>query len=92
MKCNDIVKSSSFEINYKKEIVKFKEKIFKKNKMGLREFAITVLQIEPISSEIIAMYIGKMGFDVYNKNERFNIVFTKKKKNGIKGKIEVNEK
>ena len=93
MKCNkDNKNSSSFEVNYKKECVVFKENIFEKKKMGLKEFAITVLQIEPISTEVVAMYIGKLGFDVYNSKGKFNIMFCKKTKNGIKGIIEVNEK
>ena len=79
-------------INYNKEIVKFKDKVFDKNKMGLKEFAITVLQIEPISIEIIAMYIGKLGFDVHNCNGKYSVVVTKKIKNGIKGRLVVNEK
>ena len=81
--------SSAFEINYKKECVVFKEKIFDKKKMGLKEFALTILQIEPISVEVIAVYVGKLGFDIYKKTGRFNIVFQKKTKNGIKGTIEI---
>ena len=54
--------------------------------MSLKEFAITVLQIEPVSTEVIAMYIGKLGFDTYNKG-KYEIEVLKKKKNGIKGKI-----
>ncbi len=92
MKCKGNVKSSTFQIDYKKGTVKFKGDVFSKNKMSLKEFAITVLQIEPISTEVIAVYIGKLGFDVYNSKGSFNIVFNKKKRNGIKGKIEVNEK
>lgn len=89
MKCKEN-KGSTFEIDYKKELVSFKEKIFEKKKMGLKEFALTILQIEPVSTEIVAMYIGKLGFDTYNKG-KFNIVFTKKTKKGIKGKIEIHE-
>ena len=81
MKCKEKIKSSSFEINYKKECVIFKDNIFEKKKMGLKEFAITILQIEPISTEVVAMYIGKLGFDVYNDNGKFKVLFTKKKKN-----------
>lgn len=93
MKCKQGLKSSSFKINYSKEVVKFKDKIFDKKKMGLKEFAIAVLQIEPVSIEIIAMYIGKLGFDVHNNcNGKYSIVVTKKIKNGIKGRILVNEK
>ena len=60
--------------------------------MGLKEFALTVLQIEPISTEVVAMYIGKLGFDVYNSKGKFNVMFNKKTKKGIKGIIDVNEK
>ena len=90
MKCNELVNSSSFKINYNKEIVKFKNNIFDKKKMGLKEFAITVLQIEPTSIEIVAMYIGKLGFDVYNTKGKFSIMFKKKTRNGIKGCIVIN--
>jgi len=83
---NEELKNSLFEINYKKGIVKLDKYIFKKKKMSLKEFAITVLQIEPVSTEVIAMYIGKLGFDTYNKG-KYEIEVLKKKKNGIKGKI-----
>lgn len=78
--------NSSFEINYKKGIVKLDKNVFQKKKMSLKEFAISVLQIEPVSTEVIAMYIGKLGFDIYNKG-KYDIIVTKKKKDGIKGKI-----
>jgi len=91
MKCNKDILNTSFKIDYKKELVNFKGKIFGKKKMGLKEFAITILQIEPVSKEIIAMYIGKLGFDVYNKSGKFSIIVTKKTKNGIKGNIDYNE-
>jgi len=90
MRCKE-KNSSIFEIDYKKELVSFKEKIFEKKKMGLKEFALTILLIEPISTEVVAMYIGKLGFDTYNKKGKFNVVFTKKTKKGIKGKIEIHE-
>ena len=54
--------------------------------MSLKEFAISILQIEPVSTEVIAVYIGKLGFDIYNKG-KYDIEILKKKKNGIKGKI-----
>lgn len=92
MKCSEEVFSSSFKIDYKKEMVKFKENVFDKKRMGLKEFAITVLQIEPVSIEIIAMYIGKLGFDVYNTRGKFSIMFSKKTRKGIKGRILLNEK
>lgn len=92
MKCNnnDVLKSI-FVINYKNRIVKFKPKILNKKEMGLKEFAVTILGIEPLSTEIIAMYIGKMGYDTYNKGS-FNITIVKKVRNGIKGIIKVNER
>ena len=77
----------SFKINYKKEYVKYNKTIFGKKKMSLKEFAITILQIEPISSEIIAMYIGKQAFDVYNKNSLCEMMISKKKKNIVKGNL-----
>ena len=92
MSSSNSLNQSSFEINYKKEEVKFKEKIFEKKKMGLKEFAITILQIEPISIEVVAMYIGKLGFDVYNNTGKYSIMFKKKKRNGIKGCIVINER
>ena len=82
---------STFVIDYKREKVKFGSKIFDKKKMGLKEFAILILEIDPISVEIIAMYIGKLGFDTYNKTN-YNITINKKTKNGIKGIIEINKK
>lgn len=80
------LKTSIFEVNYKKGIVKVDKKVFSKSKMSLKEFAISVLQIEPVSTEVIAMYIGKLGFDVYNKG-KYDVEIVKKTKNGIKGKI-----
>ena len=92
MKCNkQEVNSTLFTINYKKELVKFKTDLFSKRKMNLNEFAIVVLGINPISTEIIAMYIGKMGFDTYNKG-LYDITITKKNRNGIQGRIRYNEK
>lgn len=80
------IKTSIFEVNYKKEIVKVDKKMFSKKKMSLKEFAISVLQIEPVSTEVIAMYIGKLGFDIYNKGQ-YDVEIIKKMKNGIKGKL-----
>jgi hypothetical protein len=65
--------------------------MFSRNFMGLKEFAITVLGIDPISVEIIALYIGKKGFDTYNKGI-YTITILKKTKDGIKGIIEINKK
>lgn len=90
MKCKELVNSTSFKINYNKETVRFKENIFQKKKMGLKEFAITVLQIEPVSIEIVAMYIGKLGFDMYNTNGKYSVMIKKKIRNGIKGFIVIN--
>lgn len=92
MKCNkEENKCSTFVINYKTEKVKFNPKMFSKSKMSLKEFALVALGIDPISTEIIAMYIGKLGFDTYNKGI-YDITITKKTRNGIKGTIEINDK
>jgi len=91
MKCNEGQTSSLFVVNYKKKTVKFKSKIFNKKEMSLKEFALGVLGIDPISTEIIAMYIGKIGFETYNKGI-YEITITKKTKNGIKGIINFNKK
>ena len=90
MKNNDY-KHMSFKINYLKDTVTFSGNLFNKRKMSLKEFAITVLQIEPVSTEVIAMYIGKLGFDVYKDKDKFRIIFTKKIKNGVKGNIVLKE-
>lgn len=82
-------KCASFVINYKSEKVKFKPKMFSKSKMSLKEFSLVVLGVDPVSTEIIAMYIGKLGFDIYNKGI-YNITLTKKTRNGVKGIIEIN--
>ena len=84
-------KCTAFVINYRNEKVKFKPKMFSKSKMSLKEFALVALGIDPVSTEIIAMYIGKLGFDTYNKGA-YNITIVKKTRNGIKGIIEINEK
>lgn len=91
MKCKKECSSASFVIDYKKEVVKFSNDIFDKKKMGLKEFALTILLIEPVSTEVVAMYIGKLGFDIYNSAGKYQIMFNKKIKNGIKGKIIKNE-
>lgn len=92
MKSNRENINTLFKLNYKKGLVKFKNKIYDKKKMGIKEFAIKILQIEPISTEVIAVYIGKLGFDVYNKKGKFKIMITKKIKDGIKGNIIYDEK
>lgn len=86
MKCNECNQTSLFKINYSKKTVKFNPKISNKKVMSLKEFAIVVLGIEPISTEIIAMYIGKLGYDIYNKG-RYQIKILGKTRNGIKGQI-----
>jgi len=92
MKCNtNEMLSSVFIVNYNKGSVKFKNKIFSKKKMDIREFAIVVLGIHPISTEVIAMYIGKMGFETYNKG-LYEISIIKKTRTGIKGIVKVNKK
>lgn len=92
MKCNKGNKDISlFTINYKKQIVKFKRNVFDKKEMILKEFALTILGIEPISTEVIAMYIGKMGFETYNKGN-YELHLIKKVKNGVKGYLKINTK
>lgn len=86
MKDNEYKQTSLFKINYSKKIVKFNPKISNKKVMSLKEFAIAVLGIEPLSTEIIAMYIGKLGYDTYNKG-KYQIKILGKTRNGIKGEI-----
>lgn len=89
MKCSEN-NSTFFIVNYKKKTVKFKPKLLDKKVMSLKEFALTILGIDPISTEIIAMYIGKLGYDTYKKG-KFNVTIIKKVRNGIKGIINCNE-
>lgn len=89
MKCSEN-NSTFFVVNYKKKTVKFKPKLLDKKVMSLKEFALAVLGIDPISTEIIAMYIGKLGYDTYKKG-KFNVTIIKKVRNGIKGIINCNE-
>ena len=92
MKCTRIEnKCSVFVIDYKKKKVQFSPNMFSKKKMSLKEFALIALGIDPVSTEIVALYIGKLGFDTYNKGI-YNITILKKTRNGIKGIIEINEK
>jgi hypothetical protein len=87
----DNIKKISFSLDYKKEKVVFNRRIQNKRKMSLKEFAITILQIEPVSTEVIAVYIGKLGFEAYKNKSKFNIEILKKTKTGIKGIIEIKE-
>lgn len=92
MKCNNEKSESSlFEIDYRKKYVKFKSNLFTKKKMNLKEFAILVLGIDPVSVEIIALYIGKLGFETYNKGI-YELQIIKKTRKGIKGIIKINRK
>ena len=91
MPINEETISSSFVISYRTKIVKFKPKVLNRRIMTLKEFAMTILGIEPLSTEIIAFYIGKLGFDTYNKG-KYEITITKKTRHGIKGKITYDEK
>ncbi len=91
MKCKDSKQTTAFVINYKKGNVKFKPKLRNKKTMSLKEFSIIVLGIDPFSVEVVAMYVGKLGFDTYNKG-RYEINIIKKTKNGIKGILKDNEK
>lgn len=91
MKCKDNNNQTTiFSIDYKKGIVKFNQKVRNKKVMSLKEFSIIVLGIDPVSVEVVAVYVGKMGFDTYNKG-KYEINFIKKTKNGIKGILKYNE-
>ena len=90
MKCNENQVAAIFVIDYKKNSVKFKPKIRGKKIMSLKEFALIVLGIDPVATEVVAMYIGKLGFDTYNKG-KYEINFIKKTRNGVKGILKYNE-
>jgi len=78
-----------FKIDYQSEIVKFlNATICGKNSMYLKEFAISVLGIEPQSKEFVAAFIGKELTRGYNKTHKFyEIKQVKIKKNYFQGTI-----
>lgn len=81
-----------FKIDYQKEIVKFLNgTINDKNMMYLKEFAISVLGIEPQSKEFVAAFIGKEISTCYNKTHKGYIINQVKiKKNFFEGTIQKN--
>lgn len=79
-----------FRIDYQSEQVKFiNGTINNKTSMYLREFAISVLGIEPDTKEFVAAYIGKEIADSYNKIHKYYIIKqVKSKKNVFEGTIQ----
>lgn len=90
MKCKDGKHATAFCIDYKKGRVKFKQKIRNKKEMSLKEFSIVVLGVDPVSVEVVAMYIGKLGFETYNKG-KYEVSLIKKTRNGVKGILKCND-
>ena len=82
------------KIDYQTEIVKFLNgTICGKAYMYLKEFAISVLGIEPESKEFVAVFIGKEITQAYKKNHKYYILSqTKSKKNIFEGTIQKNYK
>lgn len=82
-------KEIQFKIDYQNEIVKFLNgTINGKTNMYLKEFAISVLGIEPETKEFVAAFIGKEISESYNKKRKFyEIKLLKKKKNMFEGTI-----
>lgn len=79
-----------FKIDYQNEMVKFLNgTINGKTNMYLKEFAISVLGVEPETKEFVAAFIGKEVSESYNKQHKFyKIEVVKKKKNIFEGKIQ----
>ena len=79
-----------FKIDYQSEIVKFLNgTINGKSNMFLKEFAISVLGIEPETKEFVAAFIGKEVSEAYNKNHKFyEIHVIKTKKSIFEGTIQ----
>lgn len=79
-----------FKIDYENEIVKFiNGTIGDKSSMYLKEFAISVLGIEPETKEFVALFIGKEVSNSYNKFHKFYIIKQiKSKKNLFEGTIQ----
>lgn len=78
-----------FKIDYQSETVKFNNgTINGKSSMYLKEFAITVLGIEPETKEFVAAFIGKEIGEAYNKKHKFYLIKQiKSKKNFFDGTI-----
>ena len=79
-----------FKIDYQNEIVKFTNgTINGKNSMYLKEFAISVLGVEPETKEYVAAFIGKEVSESYIKNHKYYIIKQiKSKKNYFEGSIQ----
>ena len=79
-----------FKIDYQTESVKFLNgTINGKNTMYLKEFAITVLGVEPETKEFVAVFIGKEVSESYNKKHKYYIIKqVKAKKNLFEGTIQ----
>lgn len=79
-----------FKIDYQNETVKFSNATIKgKTNMHLREFAISVLGIEPETKEFVAAFIGKEVTGAYKKYHKYYIIKQiKSKKNMFNGTIE----
>ena len=79
-----------FKIDYQTEVVKFVNgTIHGKNSMYLREFAISVLGIEPETKEFLAAFIGKEVSQGYNKKHKYYVIEQlKSKKNYFYGTIQ----
>ena len=78
------------KINYQDETVKFVNgTINGKTQMYLKEFATTVLGIQPETKEIVAAFIGKEVSDSYMKRYKFyELRQIKSKKNCFLGTIQ----
>ena len=78
-----------FKIDYQNEMVKFLNgTINGKTNMYLKEFAISVLGVEPETKEFVAAFIGKEVSESYNKQHKFyKIEVVKKNKNIFEGTI-----
>lgn len=79
-----------FKIDYPNEIVKFVNgTINNKSSMYLKEFAISVLGIEPETKEFVAAFIGKEIIEAYKKYHKYYIIKQiKSKKNYFEGTIQ----
>ena len=79
-----------FKVDYQNEIVKFNNgTINGKNSMYLKEFAISVLGVEPEAKEYVAVFIGKEVTESYKKKHKYYIIKQiKSKKNHFEGTIQ----
>ena len=79
-----------FRIDYENELVKFiNGTINNKTNMYLKEFAISVLGIEPETKEFVAVFIGKEISLGYKKFHKYYVIKqVKSKKNFFEGTIQ----